>query len=43
MGINRAYDLTLLLPELIHFGHSETLLLSYSDLDAKGRKRAIAK
>lgn len=41
-GVNRAYDLTSLLPEQIHFGHRETLLVRYPDLDAKGRKRAIA-
>ena len=35
--------LTPFLPEQIHFVHSETLQQRYSDLDAKGRERAIAK
>lgn len=41
--VSERFGLAALLPEKIHFVHSETLLQRFPGLDAKGRERAIAK
>ncbi|WP_213713440.1 aspartate--ammonia ligase [Cedecea lapagei] len=41
--VSERFGLAALLPEKIHFVHSETLLQRFPGLDVKGRERAIAK
>lgn len=43
IAVSKELGLVPFLPEQIHSVHSQELLSRYSDLDAKGRERAIAR